>query len=78
MRREWHIKTPDVDNLAKAVMDALTGLIWHDDKQVARSKQDKFEASGVEIPMVAIAVESLEGEPTTSWADELIEAESNW
>jgi len=78
MPRTWYIKTPDVDNLAKAVMDALTGLIWHDDKQVARSKQDKFEAAGLETPMVAIAVESLEGEPTTSWADELIKAESNW
>lgn len=34
---EWHIGKPDADNLAKAVMDALTqcGWFWGDDAQVA-------------------------------------------
>lgn len=27
---------PDVDNLAKAVMDALQGILWRDDAQVAQ------------------------------------------
>lgn len=32
----YHTGTPDADNLAKAVMDALTNLgIWHDDGQVS-------------------------------------------
>ena len=31
---EYHTKTPDVDNLAKFVMDALTGLFWKDDSQI--------------------------------------------
>lgn len=32
----YHTKKPDIDNLAKAVMDAISdsGVIWHDDKQV--------------------------------------------
>lgn len=29
-------RKPDVDNIAKAVMDALNGLAWQDDKQVVR------------------------------------------
>ena len=59
-------------------MDSLNGLIWEDDRQVSRAKEEKFEASGVEKPMIAIAVESLLGVPTVSWADRLIEDEINW
>jgi Holliday junction resolvase RusA-like endonuclease len=31
----------DVDNAAKAVLDALTGIAWHDDAQVARLVVEK-------------------------------------
>ena len=31
-----HLQTPDVDNLAKFVMDALNGACFQDDKQVVR------------------------------------------
>ena len=31
-----HAGKPDADNLAKAIMDALNGVAWHDDGQVAR------------------------------------------
>jgi Holliday junction resolvase RusA-like endonuclease len=27
---------PDADNIAKAVLDALNGILWHDDKQVCQ------------------------------------------
>ena len=35
---KWHTNKPDADNLAKAVLDALTqlGKFWRDDSQVAR------------------------------------------
>ena len=38
-----HVSKPDADNLAKAVMDALTnlGTYWRDDSQVARLTIDK-------------------------------------
>jgi len=29
-----HTKRPDVDKLARAVLDALTSICWHDDAQV--------------------------------------------
>ena len=31
-----HTKRPDVDNMAKAVLDALNGLAWADDSQIVR------------------------------------------
>lgn len=32
---QYHIKTPDNDNLQKAVLDAMNGIVFHDDSQVA-------------------------------------------
>jgi Holliday junction resolvase RusA-like endonuclease len=32
--QSYHLQTPDSDNIAKAVMDALNKVVWHDDKQV--------------------------------------------
>lgn len=34
MKEEAHIIKPDLDNLAKGVMDALNGTAWHDDSQI--------------------------------------------
>jgi Holliday junction resolvase RusA-like endonuclease len=50
----WHIKKPDRDNLDKAVLDALTGIFWHDDCQVCSGSIEKRiagggDGSGVEI-----------------------------
>ena len=30
----YHTKTPDIDKLVRCVLDALTGVAWHDDSQV--------------------------------------------
>ncbi len=42
-----HAKKPDVDNLAKAVMDALNGVVWQDDAQVTSLNVRKVYAREV-------------------------------
>jgi len=52
---QWHIGRMDFDNLAKIVCDAATGMLWHDDRQVAHATIDKVRVAqggrkrGVEI-----------------------------
>lgn len=38
------LPAPDCDNLAKAVLDSLTCVCWHDDRQVARLTVSKSYA----------------------------------
>lgn len=41
-RQAWTSK-PDADNIAKAVLDALTGVAWHDDAQVVQVAVTKHD-----------------------------------
>ena len=48
------LSKPDVDNVAKLVLDALNGCAWVDDAQVTKLKvlkgrRTKFRASGIEV-----------------------------
>ncbi|MCK2074552.1 RusA family crossover junction endodeoxyribonuclease [Pediococcus acidilactici] len=47
---------PDIDNLFKAVTDACTGVVWHDDNQIVSVEMDKMYA---EEPRVEMEVEEL-------------------
>jgi len=47
---------PDADNVAKAVKDALNGVVWGDDTQVVRAVITKVYG---ERPMVAVRVTRL-------------------
>lgn len=39
--REWKSTTPDIDKLERALLDALTGVAYEDDAQVARVIKEK-------------------------------------
>ena len=60
MPRERHCIKPDADNLAKSVMDALKGIAWRDDSQVASLHVAKWVASGYEQPHTQITIEMLD------------------
>ncbi|MEL6364365.1 MAG: RusA family crossover junction endodeoxyribonuclease [Pseudomonadota bacterium] len=46
----------DVDNVAKAVLDALNGVFWRDDRQVVRLISEKFQG---ERGRIAVLVRPL-------------------
>ena len=59
MLGEWHTSKPDVDNILKAVLDALNGLAWGDDCQIASAKITKRVCSGDEVRGVWVLIEEL-------------------
>lgn len=53
----YHTKRPDIDNLAKAVKDALKGIIYADDSQIVEAHLYKRYGE----PMVRINIKTLGG-----------------
>lgn len=51
-----HVKAPDIDKLARAGLDALTGVVYNDDKQVDVLMVMKQYAEPGEQPGVRITV----------------------
>ncbi len=50
---------PDVDNVQKAIYDALNGIVWADDKQIVSGSFSKHYASA---PLVRIRVSPITGD----------------
>jgi len=59
MPAEPHCKRPDLDNLLKVVLDALRGLCWRDDAQVAELLASKQIAAGDWQPGVSITIHRI-------------------
>lgn len=53
---EWHTSRPDGDNVLKCAGDALNGVVWRDDSQIASAQVVKTYA---ETPQLVIEVKSL-------------------
>ena len=60
MPRIRHTKKPDRDNLDKACLDALRGIVFHDDCQACEGGVQKWIASGAELPHVIVRVAEIE------------------
>jgi len=54
------LKKPDVDNIAKIVLDALNGVAYQDDAQIEKLRVEKmYVSSETESPRVEIAITAV-------------------
>ena len=49
------MKKPDLDNIAKAILDALNGIAFYDDSQIVQLQVDKFYS---DIPRVDVFIDT--------------------
>lgn len=64
-----HTKRPDLDNLEKAVKDALNTIVWRDDSQVSNVAKRKRYVRGAEAPGVHVRV-MVDAYPDLPFSDE--------
>ncbi|MBV6633021.1 MAG: RusA family crossover junction endodeoxyribonuclease [Alphaproteobacteria bacterium] len=52
----------DADNVAKALLDALTGLVWQDDRQIRRLVVEKqAQPMGAIVPAIQMRAMAFDG-----------------
>lgn len=77
MPRLPHPKKPDRDNLDKAVLDALTGLLWLNDSQVCDGRITKLIAAGDEQPHTVVTVTPFYASEANDGQEEKSKQEKN-
>lgn len=50
-------KAGDLDNFLKVILDSMTGVAWHDDKQVRKITAERFEDK--ENPRAVISIQEV-------------------
>lgn len=60
MPQHWHVRRPDIDNLCKSTIDAMTGICFQDDNQVAQLTTSKYVAEGVTEPLAMITIRIMD------------------
>lgn len=65
--QRWSSKKPDLSNLVKAVEDALTGIWFLDDSQVAVLEAVKLVCRQGDAPRVAVTLRALSDAAGASW-----------
>ena len=63
MHQEWYPRKCDADNLAKAILDALNGVAWQDDRQVTRLVCEKRMACDLANGWMKITIRKLTTHP---------------
>lgn len=62
-KEKWHTQKPDVENSgSKPILDALTGLVWEDDKQVSAVNQAKVYGAEEDRVTVQVVLLSHQGD----------------
>lgn len=57
---EWKTTTPDLDNLLKLFLDAMTQCkFWEDDKQIVHMESKKFLAKGQEDFLIIVSINEV-------------------
>jgi len=60
---EWRTKKPDADNLAKAILDALNGIVYNDDSQVVNLHVKKLQGSQGQAPRTDVRIMVINENP---------------
>jgi len=61
--RRWHTHTPDIENLAKAILDASSGVVWIDDGQVCVLELQKLVGGQGEPAHTLVEIEEIAVDP---------------